>query len=693
MDADKGNIFKLLNGDKQYLIPVYQRLYSWKQEQCNRLWLDIVAMQKENKNGHFLGSIVCIAEKTSPTGVQKYMVIDGQQRLTTLTLILIALRDSISADSEIKPEKLNFSFLINQFEKGDEKYKLLLTEEDKNILIALIEKKPITEGTKSKLLSAYNYFKDQIARNELDPQLLFEATGKLQIVIITLEREQDDPQAIFESLNSTGRDLSQSDLIRNYVLMGMDKDAQKNLYDNLWRSFEQLFGHENQDELMDIFFRDYLTLNMHRISKIGNIYDEFKAWKVNCKFSDNQDLCNDLYAYAKIYTDIVFAKSSDAQLASLYKEIKSLNMSVANPFLMTIIRDYQTGILNSYDDLIEIIRLCISYVFRRSICDIPTNSLNKTFATFENEIKKTDYLNSIKAYFITRDDYKEFPNDKKFGQFFKTKEIYKIRNRNYILEKLENYDNKSPVIIENLTIEHIMPQNEKLSDEWKEALGPEWKRVHDTYLHTIGNLTLTGYNSEMSDKPFMKKMNMDGGFKQTSVRLNQYVILQDNWNEDKINERAELLLKKALDIWKFPTLTEEEMTPYLVNEAEDEPKYSLDSYKINSFTKMLFEKLDTRIMNLSFEVKKEFKKLYVAYKLDTNFVDIVFQEKRLKISVNMKFSDVKDPKGICKDVTDVGKWGNGDCELYLDNLEQLEDVMYIIQQSHDSQIGETYDNN
>lgn len=686
MDADKGNIYKLLNGDKQYLIPVYQRLYSWEQAQCSRLWLDIVAMQKENKEGHFLGSIVCIAEKTSPTGVQKYMVIDGQQRLTTLTLILIALRDSVSADSEIKPEKLNLSFLMNQFETGDEKYKLLLTEEDKDILISLVEKKPILEGTQSKLLNAYKYFKDQIANQEIDPQLLFEATGKLQIVIITLEREHDDPQAIFESLNSTGKELSQSDLIRNYVLMGMDKDTQKRLYDNLWRSFEQLFGHINQDYLMDNFFRDYLTMNMHRIPKIGNVYDEFKAWKLNCKFSNNEDLCNDLYAFAKIYTDIEFAKNTDHQLAALFKEIKALNMSVANPFLMMVIRDYQTGVLAPYESLIEIIKLCISYVFRRSICEIPTNSLNKTFATLENEIKKTDYLNSVKAFFINKDDYKEFPTDKKFGEAFVSKEIYKTRNRNYILDRLENYDNKSPVIIENLTIEHIMPQNDNLCDEWKVDLGEDWKRVHDTYIHTIGNLTLTGYNSEMSDKSFMEKMNMKGGFKQTAVRLNQYVVLQDTWNEKKIKERASILLKKALEIWAFPQLTDEEMAPYKTSEPEDAPKYSIETYNTNLFTRMLFEKIDKRIMNLSPGVKKEFKKIYVAYKLDTNFVDIVFQEKRLCISINMKFVDVKDQKGICRNITGVGRWGNGDCELFLDNLGQLDDVMEIIQQSHDSQI-------
>ena len=685
MDAGKGNIFELLNGLKQYIVPVYQRLYSWELPQCQRLWNDIVIMQKENRQGHFLGSIVCIAEKTAPTGVQKYMVIDGQQRLTTLTLVLIALRDSVKDDSEINVDELNISFLINQFKSGEDKYKLLLTEEDKNVLISLIEKKPIKEGMQSKLLSAYNYFKTQIAKNELSPSLLFEATGKLQIVIITLEREHDDPQAIFESLNSTGKELSQSDLIRNYVLMGMDKDTQKALYDNKWRSLEQLFGHENQGENMDWFFRDYLTMYTHRIPRIDNVYDEFKAWKVNCKFSTNVDLCNDLYECAAIYTDIIFAKSSDDNLADLYKEVKALNMGVANPFLMTVIRDYKNGLL-TYDAMLEIIKLCISYVFRRSICDIPTNSLNKTFATFENEIKKSDYLNSVKAFFINRDDYKEFPNDKKFGEAFVSKEIYKIRNRNYILDRLENYDNKSPVIIENLTIEHIMPQNSDPCDEWKKCLGDDWQRVHDTYLHTIGNLTLTGYNSEMSDKPFETKMNMEGGFKQTAVRLNSYVVLQDTWNEEKIKERAQQLLEKALKIWAFPVLTEAEMTPYIKVEDTKEPRYSIETYDTNLFTRMLYEKLDTRIMNLSSSVKKEFKKKYVAYKLETNFVDIVFQEKRLRISINMKFADVKDPKGICKDITGIGRWGNGDVELFLDNLGQLDDVMEIIQQSYESQL-------
>ena len=259
--------------------------------------------------------------------------------------------------------------MINKSETADEKYKLLLTKEDREFLISLIEKKPISEEIQPKLLNAYNYFKNQIEEQRIDPKELYDAIEKLQIVVITLDREQDDPQVIFESLNSTGKELSQSDLIRNYVLMGMDKDTQKRLYDNFWLPFEELFGHDNQGEFMDNFFRDYLTMKTTRIPKIGDVYDEFKDWTSKCEFRRNEclcheDLCNDLYNFAKIYTDIKFSKSGDNKLDSLFNEIRVLNTNVANPFLLRVIHDYQKKNLAPYDSLLEIIKLCISYVLR-----------------------------------------------------------------------------------------------------------------------------------------------------------------------------------------------------------------------------------------------------------------------------------------------------------------------------------------
>lgn len=689
MDARKGNIYEILNGNKQFLIPVYQRNYSWDVEQCRRLWNDIVEMQKKGKAGHFVGSIVNIAEQAMPTGVQKYMIIDGQQRMTTLTLLLLALRDYALKNPEgikINAKRIDNVLLKNEYESGDERYKLLLAETDRDILMRLVEDIPISENTRSKLLDNYNFFSEKIEKMELQPEEVYESIGKLQIVNITLDRSVDDAQAIFESLNSTGKELSECDLIRNYVLMGLEPEEQTYVYEHLWRPMELQFAYETQGTVMDRFFRDYLTMKLVRIPKQDRVYEEFKLYHLNCEFGTVRELCQDLLTYAKYYTDMVFKRSNIAALRTLYADINDLRMEVSYPFLMKVHNDFAEGII-SEDDLMEIIRMCISYVFRRSICDIPTNSLNKTFATLRNEIRPNDYLNSIKAFFVLRDGYKEFPNDDKFLAAFVSRDIYNMRSRNFILSHLENYNNKAPIIIGNYTIEHIMPQNNHLNAEWQQELGSNWREVQKTYLHTIGNLTLTAYNPEMSDRPFRVKMDMPGGFKESALRLNSYVVKVTEWNEERIKERAHLLAEKAKNIWAYPEITEAELAPYQVTE-KPEQRYSLETYDTNAFTKMLFETLDRRILNLSPDVKREFKKLYIAYKLDTNFVDIVIQKQRLRISVNMKFSEVYDPNEICRDITNLGRWGNGDVELFLEHTTEVDQVMEIIEQSYRLQADE-----
>lgn len=689
MDARKGNIYEILNGNKQFLIPVYQRYYSWDIEQCKRLWNDIVEMQKKGKVGHFVGSIVNIAEQAMPTGVQKYMIIDGQQRMTTLSLLLLALRDYAiknPGDITINARRIDNMLLKNEYESGDERYKLLLTETDRDILMSLVEEKPIPDEIRSKLLDNYKFFTRKIADKELQPAEVYESIGKLQIVNITLDRSEDDAQAIFESLNSTGKELSESDLIRNYVLMGLEPAEQRYVYEHLWRPMELLFLYGTQDSVMDRFFRDYLTMKITRIPKQNRVYEEFKLYHLNCEFSTIRELCNDLLTYAKYYTDMVFKRSNSPVFKSLYEDINDLKMEVSYPFLLKVHNDYNEDVITE-DDLKLIIKLCISYVFRRSICDIPTNSLNKTFATLKNEIKPEDYVNSIKAFFVMRDDYKEFPDDDKFTAAFVSRNIYNMRSCNFILSHLENYGNKAPIIIENYTIEHIMPQNRSLSLEWQRMLGENWREVQKTYLHTIGNLTLTAYNSELSDHPFMVKMDMKGGFRESALRLNAYVVKLNEWNELRIKERATLLAGKARQIWAYPYMTAAELAPYQTVEKAAE-RYTIETYDTNVFTKTLFEVLDHRIHNLSPDVKREFKKLYVAYKMDTNFVDIVFQKQRLRISVNMKFSEVIDPKGICRDITDLGRWGNGDVELYMEHTSDVDQIMEIVEQSYRLQVDE-----
>lgn len=686
MDARKGNIYEILNGNKQFIIPVYQRYYSWEIEQCQRLWKDIVNMQKAGKTGHFVGSIVNIAEQTMPTGVQKYMIIDGQQRMTTLTLLLIALRNygiEHPEDKSINPRRIDNVLLKNEYESADERYKLILTETDRDTLTSLIENKPLRTIKTSRILNNFNFFQNKIIKMELLPAEIYESIGKLQIVNITLERSMDDPQAIFESLNSTGKELSESDLIRNYVLMGLDNSEQAYIYEHLWRSMELLFDYEKQDTAMDKFFRDYLTMKLGRIPKINRVYEEFKLYHLNCEFNSVRDLCDDLYTYATYYTDIAFCKSDEASLIPFYKDINSLKMEVVYPFLLKVHNDFKNNDI-TIEELKKIMSICISYVFRRSICDIPTNSLNKTFATLKNQIRKDDYLTSIKAFFVLRDDYKIFPNTERFTTAFVSKDVYNMRSRNFLLSHLENFSNKAPIIIENYTIEHIMPQNNNLNEEWRKALGPNWRDIQKKYLHTIGNLTLTAYNSEMSDKSFQEKMEIEGGFKESALRLNSYVLKQTEWNENAIKARAEQLALKAARIWEFPKLTNEQLAPYIETEKPVK-EYSLDNYSFNDINKKLFDTLNKRIMNLSPNVKRELKKLYIAYKLDTNFVDIVVQHQRLRISINMKFSQIHDEYHICYDITNLGRWGNGDIELFFENLDDIDKIMEIIEQSYNFQ--------
>lgn len=680
MNAFKSNIYKYLGGTCQYLIPLYQRTYSWEREQCARLWNDIVNLHNTHREGHFVGSIVRIDED-SAAGSTVAMIIDGQQRLTTLTLLLVALRDYAkeNTDSGVNPNKITDTLLLNQYEMGSTKYKLLLTQSDRDALIKKIEGSPIPDTLKSRVLDNYGFFTAQIAKLEITPSDLYDAIGKLQIVDIVLDRQYDDPQAIFESLNSTGMDLKDSDLVRNHLLMGLDSVTQADVYNNIWRPTELLFDYEHQSELLDNFFRDYLTMKLGRIPKKNEVYKEFRAYN-NGSGLTIRDLCQDIYSYAKHYTDMYFVRCADTILKSLYGDMKAIRMEVAYPFLLKVHDDCDKGLI-TVEELQEIVQLCVSYVLRRAVCDIPTNSLNKTFATMKNDIKTGDYLNSVKAFFILLDSYKKFPCNEDFLSSLLTRDIYNMNRCRYILGRIENWDNKSFVSLDNLTIEHIIPQNLHLSTDWISALGSNWQDIQKKYLHSIGNLTLTAYNSEMSDLSFADKLNMKGGFRESALRLNKYVVNQISWGEAQVNERASLLGEVAKKAWPYPNLTDAELAPYH-KQDDTAPQYTLESYQyLNAFNRMLFEKLNTRILNLGTFVKREFKKLYIAYKADTNFVDVVIQSSRLRLAVNMKFADVIDPKGICKDVTGVGRWGNGDVEVGLDSLDTLDDVMVIIEQA------------
>lgn len=576
MDAGKQNLLNFLGQNQQLSIPIYQRKYSWTDKECNQLFEDVLRVGASTKEeNHFIGSIVYMNQKghiASP--INKLMIIDGQQRITTISLLVSALSDFLFRNPNeniMNPYNLINYYLINDKETGELKYKLILTDDDKVTLIKIIdnlteeEKIPFDDEDSVRVKQNYEYFKRRITED--NAELIYQGLSKLLIIFVALEHNIDNPQLIFESLNSTGLELSQADLIRNYILMGLTPDEQEKLYNTYWRKIEKLFE-EAGSSVFDKFIRDYLTVRTDKVPTLRNIYTDFK--KYSRTFDDIEPLVKDVSKFSKYFSYIAFGKEEDEKLKEALDSLSSMGYDVTYPFLLHLYKDYDDELL-PVDEFVEMVRYTESYLLRRLICNIPTPSLNKTFAKMYSEIDKENYSESYQAALILKENYQRMPTNKEFSRNFAERDIYNLRGKNkeYIFDKFENWNSKERTPVESYTIEHIMPQNPNLSQEWIEELGPNWEEVQKTYLHTIGNLTLTGYNSEMSDRSFQEKRDMEGGFRQSAIRLNVYLQDLPTWNETEIKKRTKHLISQAYKIWKYPDLPQETLDKYVKVETPE----------------------------------------------------------------------------------------------------------------------------
>lgn len=698
MKASETNLLKFLQKPAQFVIPIYQRPYSWTLRQCSQLWKDVLNANEASIKGHFLGSVVYIEKGIyQVTAMPLLLVIDGQQRLTTISLLLTALSRAFKASGSEEDmrsaDKIDNYYLFNGMESNEDKYKLLLTRADKDTFIALIENRHLPEHQSLNVVTNFNYFEDQIKNAKISLSDIANCLHKLLIVDIALDHQNDNPQLIFESLNSTGLDLSQADLIRNFVLMSLPREEQEKLYEQYWYPMERRFGDSGYVELFDRFMRDYLTVETGNISNIRDVYSGFKQYVHNETGKRTlQQIVDNIFMFSGYFVKLVFAHEEDKEINEVIQNINNLRVEVAYPFLLELYFDYEHGTLPR-EDFLEILKTIENYVFRRSICGVPTNSLNATFATIGKEIDKKNYLESVKLAFLVKDSYRRFPDDDEFKREFVVKDVYNFNRRNYLLNKLENYDRKEPVIVEEYTIEHIMPQNENLSDSWQASLGEEWERVHNQYLHTIGNLTLTGYNSELSDRPFHEKQKIKGGFADSPIRLNRELATIDYWDEATIQSRAKDLAELAVKIWAMPQVDEKLLKKEKAEKkvGKRERVYGMDVHNLYLQGEMLnvFQELRKRILNIDASVQEEIKKRYIAYKSEgDNFVDIIPQKKQMLLSLKLSITEVNDPKGKCRDVSDIGRWGNGSIEAPLSSLEDIDYAMDLIRQAFDKQQGE-----
>lgn len=563
MQAGETTLNKLLNTSRQFIVPIFQRNYSWQIKQQLQLWTDILrASNFSEKQNHFIGSIVYIDMGTPAGRPQQLLLIDGQQRIATVSILLCALKKYIQTNhidtKLINLAKINNQFLINIDEQNEDKYKLLLNVQDKDTYMNLLEQTEYTlQKPSMSIINCYKFYYKLIEEYVIkgnDVDKIYQGILKLNLVAIALDKEMDSPQLIFESMNATGKDLSQTDLLKNYLLMDLFPEKQLKLYKTYWQPIEELFGQELYQEGFDYFIRDFLTIKSEtgQIFKISNVYECFKRYYLDKKWQ-KESILQELFMFARYYAMIRFNQEQDKELNYYWQEMQRVDSHVVAPFFMQVYKDYAEKLINKID-FILIIKMTINYLCRRAICDLPTNSLSKTFANLYQEIDKNNYVNSVVRAYIFKSGYKRFPSDYEVREKLQLKDMYHFRLKKYILEKLENYQHKEPIDIvkDNYTIEHIMPQNIQQHWVWQKALGENWQEAHEIYLHTLGNLTITAYNAELSNRSFTEKLNSIGGFKDSHLRLNKTIAKFKNWDSKAIQSRTNILIDLFLKVWEYP---------------------------------------------------------------------------------------------------------------------------------------------
>ncbi|GAA7725563.1 DUF262 and DUF1524 domain-containing protein [Helicobacter pylori] len=688
MEADATILLNFIkdNQKNQLVIPIYQRLYSWEKEQCKQLWDDIIKIGGNDKmDGHFIGSILYVLDGFAHSD-NTLLIIDGQQRLTTITLLLTALRNHLNDEDEFlekfSRQKIQNRYLINSDKDCDKKFRLILSESDKDTLLSLIDKdrrKP--SDPSSKIVENFKLFEEWIRKNTDKLETIFKGLEKLMIVEIALEKGKDDPQLIFESMNSKGMELAQTDLIRNYVVMETEIEKQEGFYNKYWRAMEEDF--KQNKKWFDRFVRHYVTIKT-KIPNVNKVYVAFKDYRQK-EGIEIEVLLQDLQKYCGFFCQIAFKKEENKDLNKALGFLVDLEMDVIYPLLLELYSDYSDGVL-SKDDFRRSIALIESYICRRAVCGLGTNSLNKVFPSFTKHIQKDEYFKSLEMHFGSLTEKQRFPNNDEFKDCFITIDFYNFKKNRYFFERLENFDTKEPVNTKGLTTEHIMPQT--LTEEWERDLGENFQEIHNKYLHTIGNLTLTGYNPEYRNKSFQEKQGMEKGFKDSPLRLNQSLRDLESFGEEEIKKRANDLSDWALKIWTYPNLNAETLEKYKPKKDKKEKKvYDLNSYKFGSHSRELFDILSKEIKALDERITESFMKAYIAYKFKTNFVDIVVQTKDLKLYLNMKFNELQDEKNLASDTTNKHHNGNGDIEVKLETKENIPYCLGLIKQALEKQMG------
>ena len=659
MEAKNTTFQGIINGVKQFLIPVFQRDYKWSEGNWQQLWDDISGAAAA---GHFVGSIVHVQGSTMAS-LPTYLVIDGQQRLATLTVLCAALRDHIkdtgwSGDGNgPTADQIDAYYIKNTLETGDRQHKLVLRRMDNETLRAVVDGKLRDESNgewPGLIDDAYQFFRGKLKDSNKDPGEIYRGIISLRLVEITLDRNVDNPQSVFESMNSTGVDLSQSDLVRNYLLMGLEEPEQTRLYNEYWRRIETLFrGH---DSALDSFIRDYIALKQsaRRQARQDRIYEEFKGFRLSASEDNLEELLREIVRFAGYYARFRGVENEPSEQVSRSLGNVRYHGDTTATLIMRLYDCREQDNLTEKDfaaalDVIE------SYLMRRAVEGYQNRNYWDVFAGFARRIDDQRPLDSLLLAMERQQWTSSFPKDDSFRQSLQENNLYRLRVCKQLLSRLENAGSKEPSPTGTYSIEHIMPQNENLRPEWQRMLGENWREIQERWLHRLGNLTLTAYNSPYSDRPFEEKKTIPGGFNQSAVRLNQFVKKQAVWTEAEMRERGRILADRSLEIWRFPQPDPEYVEEVRIRELRArEARTNVLNIPTSDRVHPVFNSLHQEINNMEdgiIAVQERNSACY--YSRDHEFfLEVLPQQYGLKLLLDLDVSEVDDPQGMARDAND-----------------------------------------
>lgn len=553
MEAAPVNIIQYFDGSKQGVIPLFQRPYSWESKDWLTLWEDLMAQYEEaDRTSHFMGAVVTVPVKSVPVGVTKHLVIDGQQRLTTLSLLLAAIREKAISETDEATAGIIGDFLTNRHYKSPDDLKLVPTQVDRSAYNAVVYQKDLAPHEESRIVQAFRYFKKKLNGNDFEDQpitasqTLQAMQQSLQVVMINLS-EADDPYLIFESLNHKGKPLNQADLVRNYVLMRFRHSTsaggeQETAYEDHWRPMESRLN-----DVMSDFLRHYGMRGGRNVRK-GDIYTASKLEMDKLESSaEVKGSLVEMKAAALAYQKFLYpAEESDPKIASKFQGILELDSTVFYPLLIRLYRSWERDQI-SVEVLLKCLGYLESYYVRRTVCAVPTNALNKITLELCLNLQESHPDTWLQERLMHSSGSRRCPDDQEFSEALVVQRIYPRRKiARYMLVALEDdHKHKEPVDSASATMEHVMPQT--LSDEWKAALGEKYAEHHDRWLDTLGNLTLTGYNSELGNAIFDDKKVM---LQNTHFELSRSLLQHSHWGPVEIEARGKLLAELALQRWR-----------------------------------------------------------------------------------------------------------------------------------------------